>query len=69
MFNYRTIDHKSREDVYIQLYEGLYLKISKFLKAVGFLKATVEEFSILLSSQLEESRNKYVPVRKLPKRK
>jgi len=65
VFNYRTIDQKSREDVYSYM-RGDYLKISKFLKAVNleedFKFKTVEECSLFLRSKLEESRHKYVPV-------
>jgi len=43
------------------------------MKAVNweeeFKFKTVEECSLFLRTKLEESRNKYVPVRTLPKRK
>jgi len=46
MFNYGTIDQKSRDDVYSYM-RGDYLKISKFLKEVNweeqFNFKTVEE--------------------------
>jgi len=52
---------------------GVYIKIANFPKTVHWEKEfkfkTVEEFSLFFRTKLEESRNKYVPLKKLTKRK
>jgi len=71
IFKYWAINQKSRQDLYSYM-RGDYIKVTKFLKAVNweeeFKFKTVKECSLVFKTKLE-SRNKYVPFRKLPKRK